>query len=32
MTHKVADDFFNDIDFTSIISTIKGIMTSEVSM
>jgi hypothetical protein len=32
MTHKVADDFFNDIDFTSIISTIKGIMTSDGSM
>lgn len=32
MTHKVADDFFNDIDFTSIISTVKGIMTSDGSM
>lgn len=32
MTHKVADDFFNDIDFVSIISTIKGIMTSDGSM
>lgn len=32
MTHKVADDFFNDIDFVSIISTVKGIMTSDGSM
>lgn len=32
MTHKVADDFFNDIDFTSIVSTVKGIMTSDGSM
>lgn len=32
MTHKVADDFFNDIDFVSIVSTIKGIMTSDGSM
>lgn len=32
MTHKVADDFFNDIDFTSIVSTIKGIYTSDGSM
>lgn len=32
MTHKVADDFFNDIDFVSIISTVKGIMTSDGAM
>ena len=32
MTHKVADDFFNDIDFVSIISTVKGVMTSDGSM
>lgn len=32
MTHKVADNFFNDIDFVSIVSTIKGIMTSDGSM
>lgn len=32
MSHKVADDFFNDIDFVSIVSTIKGIMTSDGSM
>jgi hypothetical protein len=32
MTHKVADDFFNDIDFVSIVSTVKGIMTSDGSM
>jgi hypothetical protein len=32
MSHKVADDFFNDIDFTSIVSTVKGIMTSDGSM
>jgi hypothetical protein len=32
MTHKVADDFFNDIDFTSIVSTVKGIMTSDGAM
>ena len=29
---KRADDFFNDIDFVSIISTVKGIMTSDGSM
>lgn len=29
MTNKVADNWFNDIDFVSIISTIKGIMTSD---
>lgn len=32
MSHKVADDFFNDIDFVSIVSTVKGIMTSDGSM
>jgi hypothetical protein len=32
MTHKVADNFFNDVDFTSIISTVKGIMTSDGAM
>lgn len=29
---KVADNFFNDIDFVSITDTIKGIMTSDGSM
>ena len=32
MSHKVADDFFNDIAFVSITNTIKGIMTSDGSM
>lgn len=32
MTHKVADDFFNDVDFVSIVSTVKGIMTSDGTM
>jgi len=32
MTYKVADDFFNDVDFTSIVSTVKGIMTSDGAM
>ena len=32
MTKKVADNFFNDVDFVSIISTVKGIMTSDGSM
>lgn len=32
MTHKVADNFFNDIDFVSIVDTVKGIMTSDGSM
>ena len=32
MNHKVADNFFNDIDFVSIVSTIKGIYTSDGSM
>lgn len=29
MTHKVADNWFNDVDFVSIVSTVKGIMTSD---
>jgi len=32
MTHKVADNWFNDVDFVSIVSTVKGIMTSDGSM
>ena len=32
MTHKVADDWFNNVDFVSIVSTVKGIMTSDGSM
>lgn len=32
MTHKVADDWFNDVDFVSIVSTVKGIMTSDGTM
>lgn len=32
MTKQVADNFFNDIDFVSIVSTVKGIMTSDGSM
>lgn len=32
MSHKPADDFFNDVDFVSIVSNIKGIMTSDGSM
>lgn len=32
MTHKVADNFFNDIDFVSIVSNIKNLMTSDGSM
>jgi len=32
MTHKVADDWFNDVDFDSIISTVKGVMTSDGAM
>lgn len=32
MTHKTADDFFNDIDFVSIVSTVKGIYTSDGAM
>ena len=30
--HKSADNFWDDIDFTSIISTVKGIYTSDGSM
>lgn len=32
MKNKPADNFFNDIDFVSIVDTIKGIMTSDGSM
>ncbi len=32
MTHKVADNWFNSVDFDSIVSTVKGIMTSDGSM
>lgn len=32
MKHKSADNFFDNIDFVSIISTVKGIMTSDGSM
>ena len=32
MTHKVADDWFNNVDFVSIVNTVKGIMTSDGSM
>jgi hypothetical protein len=32
MTQKVADKWFNDVDFTSIVSTVKGIMTSDGSI
>jgi len=32
MVHKVADDFFNNIDFVSIVSTVKGIYTSDGTM
>lgn len=32
MTHKVADDWFNSVDFVSIVSTIKGVMTSDGTM
>lgn len=32
MTHKVADDWFNDVDFVSIVSTVKGILTSDGSI
>jgi hypothetical protein len=31
-TLPVADDFFDDVDYVSIISTIKGIYTSDGSM
>lgn len=32
MKNKPANEFFNDIDFVSIVDTIKGIMTSDGSM
>lgn len=32
MKHETADNFFNDIDYVSIIDTVKGIMTSDGSM
>jgi hypothetical protein len=32
MTHKVADDWFNNVDFVSIVNTIKGVMTSDGTM
>lgn len=32
MTHKVADNWFNDVDFVSIVSTVKGVMTSDGTM
>lgn len=32
MTTKIADNFFNDVDFTSIVSTIKGVFVSDGSM
>lgn len=32
MKNKPADNFFNDIDFVSIVDTIKGVMTSDGSM
>jgi hypothetical protein len=32
MTHKVADNWFNDVDYVSIVSTVKGIMTSDGTM
>jgi len=32
MSHQVADDWFNDVDFVSIISTVKGVMTSDGTM
>lgn len=32
MTHKIADDWFNNVDFVSIVSTVKGIMTSDGSI
>ena len=32
MTIKSADRFFDDVDFVSIVSTVKGIMTSDGSM
>ena len=32
MTHKVADDWFNDVNFVSITNTVKGILTSDGTM
>jgi len=32
MKHKTADNFFDDIDFVSVIDTVKGIYTSDGSM
>ena len=32
MSHQVADDWFNDVDFVSIVSTVKGVMTSDGTM
>lgn len=32
MTHKIADDWFNNVDFVSIVSTVKDIMTSDGSI
>jgi hypothetical protein len=32
MTHKIADDWFNDVNFVSIVDTVKGVMTSDGSM
>ena len=32
MKHKSADDFFDDIDFVSVVSNVKGIMTSDGTM
>lgn len=31
-SNKTADEFFKDIDFTSIVSTVKGVMTSDGTM
>ena len=32
MKHETADNFFNDVDYVSIIDTVKGIFTSDGSM
>lgn len=32
MNHKSSDKFFNDVDFVSIVSTVKGIFTSDGAM
>lgn len=32
MNHKTADNFFNDVDFVSIVNNVKGIMTSDGTM